>query len=81
MAAYIPSLDELRHEIDIMAPALPDRMSRTETATLMFAMELQGMSIAIEVLRTAPIPPEAMDAVVRELQSLSDQLIDSLSDE
>jgi hypothetical protein len=81
MAAYIPSLDELRHEIDMMAPILPDRMSRTEVATLMFAMQLQGMSIAIDVLRTTPISPEAMDIAVRKLLSLSEQLVDSLSDE
>lgn len=67
MTYYFPSIEQLRYGIDKITPLLPDRMNRTEVATLMLAMELRGFAGALRE-----------DDVSERFQALSDQLVEAL---
>jgi hypothetical protein len=78
MTGDAPTVDELRHRIDNLTPILPEQMSRTEVATLMMSMQLQGMAIAIAIAGGRPFTREQALMSASELLVLSDGLIGSL---
>lgn len=78
MPSDVPTIEELRHRIDRLTPTLPEHMSRTEVATLMMSMQLQGMAIARAITGDRILTPEQARMSADELLALSDGLIGSL---
>lgn len=74
----IPTLAGLRHRIDVITPELPDSLSRTEVATLMMSYQLQGMSIAIQMIENELGSHPGSRKAVFDLESMAAELIHSL---